>query len=142
MSNNPSNVNNFEDLMRLYLKDKDQIIKNYDYQSPLKEISPIDPLLFKNEIFSNNNKSNNNQNINPMYNDDINKNISNNTNKRKMIVDNINNNMIDNKFITPSKPSNKNISNINYFINSSIEREKEAKQEKKKKTVRISKDVR
>ena len=64
MSNNPNNVNNFEDLMRLYLKDKDQIIKNYDYQSPLKEISPIDPLLFKNEIFSNNNKSNNNKNIN------------------------------------------------------------------------------
>ena len=133
MSNNPNNVNNFEDLMRLYLKDKDQIIKNYDYQSPLKEISPIDPLLFKNEIFSNNNKSNNNQNINPMYNDDINKNISNNTDKRKMIVDNINNNMIDNKFITPSKPNNKNISNINSFINSSIEREKEAKEEKKKK---------
>ena len=133
MSNNPNNVNNFEDLMRLYLKDKDQIIKNYDYQSPLKEISPIDPLLFKNEIFSNNNKSNNNQNINPIYNDDINKNISNNTNKRKIIIDNINNNMIDNKFITPSKPNNKNISNINSFINSSIEREKEAKEEKKKK---------
>ena len=135
MSNHSNKINNFEDLMRLYLKDNDQIIKNYDYQSPLKEISPIDPLIFNKDIFTKNNKSNINQNIDPIYNNDINK----NRNQRKISIDNINNNIIDNKFITPSKSNNKNISNINSFINSSIEREKEAKEEKKKKQLEYQK---
>ena len=136
MSNNPNEVYNFEQLMRKYLKNNEQIINKYDYESPLKEISPIEPLLFQNDT----NNYHNMQNIEPKYNNDLNKNIPNNINVRNNMVDNlINNNLNDNKFITPSKPTTKNISNINSFINSSIEREKEAKEEKKKKQLEYQK---
>ena len=131
MSNNPNEVHNFEELMRKYLKNNEPMMRKFDYQSPLKEISPIEPLLFQND----NNNPVNIQNFESRYNKDINNNIQNNINIRNNLVDNnnINNNLNDNKFITPSKPNTKNISNINSFINSSIEREKEAKEEKKKK---------
>ena len=127
MANNPNEINEFDQLMIKYLKGNERIINKYDYNSPLKEISPIEPLIFQNDILSNNN---NIQNYPVQYNNDINKNIPNNLSQRSNLYDN---NELDNKFITPSKPINKNISNINSFINSSIEREKQAKEEKKKK---------
>ena len=129
MSNNPNEVHNFEQLMRKYLKNNEQMIK-LDYESPLKDISPIEPLLFQNDNIN----FHNIQNFEPRdNNDDLNKNIPNNLNIRNNLEDNIINNLNENKFITPSKPNAKNISNINSFINSSIEREKIAKEEKKKK---------
>ena len=140
MSNNQNEVQNFEQLMRKYLKDNEQIVQRYEYQIPLKEISPLDPLLFQNDIFSKNKYPNNIPNFEPIYNNAINKNIPNISNQRNNLIDNINsNNSNDNKFITPSKSNNKNISNINSFINSSIEREKLAKEEKKKKQLEYQK---
>ena len=132
MSNHLNEINEFDQLMRKYFKGNDPLINKYDCNSPLKEISPIEPLIFQNDILSNNNTNNDIPNFPPQYNNDINKNIPNNLSQRNNLYDNINNNALDNKFITPSKP-NKNISNINSFINSSIEREKQAKEEKKKK---------
>ena len=134
MSNNPNEVNNFEELMFKYLKDKDQMLNNYDYQTPLKEISPIEPLIFQNDILPRNNQFDMNmQNFNPRFEKDIN--IPNNLSNRSDYIG-MNDN---NKFITPSKPNNKNSSNINSFINSSIEREKALKEEKKKKQMEYQK---
>ena len=134
MSNNPNEVNNFEQLMYKYLKDKDQMLNNYDYQTPLKEISPIEPLIFQNDIMPRNNQFDMNmQNFNPRFEKDIN--IPNNLSNRSDYIG-MNDN---NKFITPSKPNNKNSSNINSFINSSIEREKALKEEKKKKQMEYQK---
>ena len=134
MSNNPNEVNNFEQLMFKYLKDKDQMLNNYDYQTPLKEISPIEPLIFQNDILPRNNQFDMNmQNFNPRFEKDIN--IPNNLSNRSDYIG-MNDN---NKFITPSKPNNKNSSNINSFINSSIEREKALKEEKKKKQMEYQK---
>ena len=112
MSNNPNEVNNFEQLMRKYLKNNEDLIKKYDYQSPLKEITKVEPLIFQNEILPMNNNPNNIPEYDFRYNNDINKNIQNNINIRN----DLNNNINDNKFITPSKPNNKNSSDINSFI--------------------------
>jgi hypothetical protein len=135
MSNNPNEVNNFEQLMRKYLKNNEDLIKKYDYQSPLKEITKVEPLIFQNEILPMNNNPNNIPEYDFRYNNDINKNIQNNINIRN----DLNNNINDNKFITPSKPNNKNSSDINSFIVSSIEREKALKEEKKKKQLEYQK---
>ena len=129
MSNNPNEVRGFEELMRKYLKNNELMIRKLDYESPLKDITPLEPLLFQND----NNNFHNIQNFEPKYNNELNKIIPNNINIRNNLADNIiNNNLNDNKFITPLKSNTKNISNINSFINSSIEREKEAKEGKKK----------
>ena len=134
MSNDHNEVNNFEQLMYKYLKDKDQMLNNYDYQTPLKEISPIEPLIFQNDTLPRNNQYDMNmQNFNPRFEKDID--IPNNLSNRSDRIG-INDN---NKFITPSKPNNKNSSNINSFINSSIEREKALKEEKKKKQLEYQK---
>ena len=125
MSNNPNEVNNFEQLMRKYLKNNEELINKYDYQSPLKEITKVEPLIFQNEILPMNNNPNNIPEYDFRYNNDINKNIQNNINIRN----GLNNNVNENKFITPSKPNNKNSSDINSFIVSSIEREKALKEE-------------
>ena len=147
MSKNLNEVQNFEQLMRKYIKDNEQIRNKYDYQSPLREITPLDPLIFQNDIFTQNDNPNNIQNFEPIYNNNRNNSTNNNTNdinnipinnlnQRNNLIDNINNNINDNKFITPSKPiNNKNLS----MINSSIEREKEAKEEKKKKQLEYQK---
>ena len=132
--NNPNEVKNFEQLMRKYIKDNKPIINEYDYQSPLRKIEPLEPLIFQNDIFPQSNNSKNLQKFEPIYGDNNNKDV--NMNQRNNLIDNINNNINDNKFITPSKPiNNKNIS----MINSSIEREKEAKEEKKKKQLEYQK---
>ena len=138
--NNPKEVQNFEQLMRKNIKDNEPIINKYDYQSPLREIAPLEPLIFQNDFLSQNNDPKNIQNFEPIYNNnnnDLNNIHPNILNQRNNLIDNINNNNInDNKFITPSKPNNnKNIS----IINSSIEREKEAKEEKKKKQLEYQK---
>ena len=135
MSNNPNEVNNFEQLMRKYLKNNEELINKYDYQSPLKEITKVEPLIFQNEILPMNNNPNNIPEYDFRYNNDINKNIQNNINIRN----DLNNNINENKFITPSKPNNKNSSDINSFIVSSIEREKALKEEKKKKQLEYQK---
>ena len=132
--NNPNEVQNFEQLMRKYIKDNEPIINKYDYQTPLREIAPLEPLIFQNDFLTQNNDPKNIQNFEPIYNNNNNElnNIHpNNLNQRNNLIDNINITLNENKFITPSKPNNnKNIS----IINSSIEREKEA--------IRISKNVR
>ena len=137
--NNPKEVQNFEQLMRKYIKDNEPIINKYDYQSPLREIAPLEPLIFQNDFFEQNNNPKNIQNFEPIYNNnnnDLNNIHPNILNQRNNLIDNFNNNANDNKFITPSKPNNnKNIS----IINSSIEREKEAKEEKKKKQLEYQK---
>ena len=138
MSNNPNEVMNFDQLMKKYLKDNDQILNNFDYRTPLKEISPIEPLIFQNDILPDNNNHNNIPNYNPRFNNDINNKIPNHINIRNDLNSQINED-INNKFITPSKPNNKNSSNINSFINSSIEREKALKEEKKKKQLEYQK---
>ena len=121
MSKNLNEVQNFEQLMRKYIKDNEQIRNKYDYQSPLREITPLDPLIFQKDIFTQNNNPNNIQNFEPIYNHNRNNSTNNNTNdinnipinnlnQRNNLIDNINNNINDNKFITPSKPiNNKNI---------------------------------
>ena len=143
MANNPNEVNNFEQLMRKYLKNNEDLINKYDYQSPLKEITKVEPLIFQNEILPMNNNPNNIPDFDYIYNNGINNNIQNNINIRNDLNNNINNininNINDNKFITPSKPNNKNSSDINSFIVSSIEREKAMKEEKKKKQLEYQK---
>ena len=139
MSNNPNEVHNFEELMRKYLKNNEPMINKYDYQSPLKEIAPVEPLIFQNDILPRNNNPNNIQNYENRFNNEINNNINNNINKNNYLNNNINNINDNNKFITPSKPNNKNSSDINSFIVSSIEREKALKEEKKKKQLEYQK---
>ena len=63
MSNNVNEVMNFDQLMNKYIKDKSQILSKYDYQTPLKEISPMEPLIFQNEILPTNNTNPNTKEI-------------------------------------------------------------------------------
>ena len=143
MENNLNEVSNFDQLMQKYLKDQKQILTEIDYKTPLKEISPIEPLIFKNEPMSmNNNNSKKINNIEPIYD---NENIESYNYKLNQNYHNMNNypyinndnDMNENKFITPIKPINQKISKS--YINSSIEREKLAKEEKKKKQLEYQK---
>ena len=59
MSTNANEVTNFEQLMEKYIKDKNQILSKYDYHTPLKEIAPIEPLVFENDILQRNNTNEN-----------------------------------------------------------------------------------
>ena len=126
MSNNVNEVMNFDQLMNKYIKDKSQILSNYDYQTPLKEISPMEPLIFQNDILPTNNTNPNNQrNYEQFYNHNNIQNYAYDLNQN------------ENKFITPIKPITQK--NSNSYINSSIEREKAAKEEKKKKQLEYKK---
>ena len=82
MSTNVNEVTNFEQLMEKYIKDKNQILSKYDYHTPLKEIAPIEPLVFENDILQRNNTNENHfnqRNFEPVYDnnniDQINNNI-------------------------------------------------------------------
>ena len=55
MSDNSNEVMNFEQLYKKYLKDNDQLFRNYDYNTPLKKITPIEPLIFKDDFLPRNN---------------------------------------------------------------------------------------
>ena len=125
MSNNVNEVMNFDQLMNKYIKDKSQILSKYDYQTPLKEISPMEPLIFQNDIPTNNTNPNNQRNYEQFYNHNNIQNYAYDLNQN------------ENKFITPIKPITQK--NSNSYINSSIEREKAAKEEKKKKQLEYKK---
>ena len=134
MSTNANEVTNFEQLMEKYIKDKNQILSKYDYHTPLKEISPIEPLAFENDILqiNNTNKNHINQrNFEPVYDNNNIELINNNLKKYPYMKNGYDLNENENKFITPSKPITQK--NSNSYINSSIEREKALKEEKKKK---------
>ena len=138
MSNNVNEVMNFDQLMEKYLKDKKQILSKYDYQTPLKEIAPIEPLIFQNEILPvNNTNPNKHRNFEPIYENNNDKELINNMNRYPYMNNDFNMNENENKFITPIKPINQK--NSNSYINSSIEREKAFKEEKKKKQLEYKK---
>ena len=103
MTNEPNEVMNFEQLMQKYIKNTGKI-PQFDFKSPLKEISPMEPLPFNNDNYQNDIIYNNNTNVQTLS-----------PNYHQNFYDNNN----DNKFITPSKPINKDIEDINSFINSS-----------------------
>ena len=68
MSNNVNEVMNFDQLMEKYIKDKGQILNKYNYHTPLKEIAPIEPLIFQNDILPiNNTNPNRARNYEPFY---------------------------------------------------------------------------
>ena len=148
MENNPNEISNFDQLMKKYLKDQKPILSEIDYKTPLKEISPIEPLIFKNEPLSmNNNNSKKINNFEPIYDNDNIESYNFKLNQNQNYNNNINNNyppymkndldLNENKFITPSKPINQKTAKS--YINSSIEREKIAKEEKKKKQLEYQK---
>ena len=140
MSNNVNEVMNFDQLMEKYIKDKSQILSKYDYQTPLKEISPMEPLIFQNDLLPiNNNNPNNHRNYDQFYNNNnsINDYNNNNIQNYPYMKNGYDLNQNENKFITPIKPITQK--NSNSYINSSIEREKAAKEEKKKKQLEYKK---
>ena len=139
MINNTNEVTNFDQLMEKYLKDKNQILSKYDYKTPLKEISPMEPLIFQNDYTSTNNiNSNKLQNYESLYNNNNNFEPINNNIKKYPYMENVYDlNENENKFITPIKPITQK--NSNSYINSSIEREKALKEEKKKKQMEYRK---
>ena len=128
MINNTNEVTNFDQLMEKYLKDKNQILSKYDYKTPLKEISPMEPLIFQNDYTPTNNiNSNKLQNYESLYNNNNNfEPINNNIKKYPYIENGYDLNENENKFITPIKPITQK--NSNSYINSSIEREKKIKE--------------
>ena len=137
MSTNANEVTNFDQLIEKYIKDKNQILSKYDYQTPLKEISPLEPLIFQNNIPQvNTTKQNSHQNLEPVYDNNLEP-INNNLNNYNYMNNRFNLNENENKFITPIKPINQK--NTNSYINSSIEREKALKEEKKKKQMEYRK---
>ena len=140
MSTNVNEVTNFEQLMEKYIKDKNQILSKYDYHTPLKEIAPIEPLVFENDILQRNNTNENHfnqRNFEPVYDNNNIDQINNNIKKYSYMKNGFNLNENENKFITPSKPITQK--NSNSYINSSIEREKALKEEKKKKQMEYRK---
>ncbi len=139
MINNTNEVTNFDQLMEKYLKDKNQILSKYDYKTPLKEISPMEPLIFQNDYTPTNNiNSNKLQNYESLYNNNNNfEPINNNIKKYPYMENGYDLNENENKFITPIKPITQK--NSNSYINSSIEREKALKEEKKKKQMEYRK---
>ena len=142
MSTNVNEVTNFEQLMEKYIKDKNQILSKYDYHTPLKEIAPIEPLVFENDILIRNNTNENHFNFNqrnfePLYDNNNIDPINNNIKKYSYMNNGFDLNENENKFITPSKPITQK--NSNSYINSSIEREKALKEEKKKKQMEYRK---
>ena len=139
MINNTNEVTNFDQLMEKYLKDKNQILSKYDYKTPLKEISPMEPLIFQNDYTPTNNiNSNKLQNYESLYNNNNNFEPINNNIKKYPYMENVYDlNENENKFITPIKPITQK--NSNSYINSSIEREKALKEEKKKKQMEYRK---
>ena len=132
MINNTNEVTNFDQLMEKYLKDKNQILSKYDYKTPLKEISPMEPLIFQNDYTPTNNiNSNKLQNYESLYNNNNNfEPINNNIKKYPYMENGYELNENENKFITPIKPITQK--NSNSYINSSIEREKALKEENQK----------
>ena len=141
MSTNANEVTNFEQLMEKYIKDKNQILSKYDYHTPLKEIAPIEPLVFENDILQRNNTNQdiiNQRNFEPIYDNNNNlESINNNIKKYPYMNNGFDLNENENKFITPLKPITQK--NSNSYINSSIEREKALKEEKKKKQMEYRK---
>ena len=139
MSNNANEVMNFDQLMEKYIKDKNQILSKYDYQTPLKEIAPIEPLIFQNDIIPGNNTNPNEfRNFEPIYdNNNEMELINNNIKKYPYMNNNFELDEKENKYITPIKPITQK--NSNSYINSSIEREKALKEEKKKKQLEYKK---
>ena len=139
MINNTNEVTNFDQLMEKYLKDKNQILSKYDYKTPLKEISPMEPLIFQNDYTPTNNINTNKlQNYESLYNNNNNfEPINNNIKKYPYMENGYDLNENENKFITPIKPITQK--NSNSYINSSIEREKALKEEKKKKQMEYRK---
>ena len=135
MSDNSNEVMNFEQLYKKYLKDNDQLFRNYDYNTPLKEITPIEPLIFKDDFFPRNNIFKNIYNYNPRFNKKTNRNIPFNENNKNNLIDQMNDENNTNKFITPLKRNNKNNSNIN----SSFERDNALKEERKRKQLEYQK---
>ena len=137
MSNNVNEVMNFDHLMEKYIKDKGQILSKYNYHTPLKEIAPIEPLIFQNDILPiNNTNPNRARNYEPFY-DNNNINEIEPINNNPYMKNGYDLNESQNKFITPIKPITQK--NSNSYINSSIEREKAAKEEKKKKQLEYKK---
>ena len=138
MSNNVNEVMNFDQLMEKYIKDKEQILSKYNYHTPLKEIAPIEPLIFQNDILPvNNTNPNKPRNYEPFYDNNNNINEIEPINNYPYIKNGYDLNENQNKFITPIKPITQK--NSNSYINSSIEREKAAKEEKKKKQLEYKK---
>ena len=137
MSTNVNEVTNFDQLIEKYIKDKNQILSKYDYQTPLKEISPLEPLIFNNNIPKiNNTNPNSHPNYEPIYDNNLEP-INNNIKNYNYMNNGFDLNENENKFITPIKPINQKKSNS--YINSSIEREKALKEEKKKKQMEYRK---
>jgi len=141
MSTSANEVTNFEQLMEKYIKDKNKILSKYDYHTPLKEIAPIEPLVFENDILQRNNTNQdiiNQRNFEPIYDNNNNlESINNNIKKYPYMNNGFDLNENENKFITPLKPITQK--NSNSYINSSIEREKALKEEKKKKQMEYRK---
>ena len=137
MSTNANEVTNFDQLIEKYIKDKNQILSKYDYQTPLKEISPLEPLIFNNNIPQiNNTNPSSHPNFEPIYDNNLEQ-INNNIKNYNYMNNGFDLNENENKFITPIKPINQK--NSNSYINSSIEREKALKEEKKKKQMEYRK---
>ena len=101
----------------------------------------MEPLIFHNDIIPiNNSNQNKHRNYEPFYNNNNNINeieSINNNNNYPYMKNGYDLNENENKFIIPIKPITQK--NSNSYINSSIEREKAAKEEKKKKQLEYKK---